>query len=82
MARIALALFVLFAALLVLRALRLFLAPRAAAASARTAASMARWSGIRSAASGSTAGSRSAGRQGDQWLPVCSEKCRRALESP
>lgn len=81
MARFALALFLFFALLLVLRALRVFLGPlmRRRDGEPPIAGEMVRdpvcgiWVDRRIAL---------AGRKGDQWLPVCSEKCRRVLESP
>jgi hypothetical protein len=79
MARIAIALFLLFAFLLVLRVLRVFLASRARHPSAPPVAGEM----VRDPVCGVWVDRRIAlaGRQGDRWMPVCSEKCRRALES-
>lgn len=79
MARVAVALFLLFAVLLVLRALRLFLAARARNSSGPPIAGEM----VRDPVCGIWVDRRMAlaGRKGDRWMPVCSEKCRRALES-
>jgi hypothetical protein len=83
MARVALFLLVLFLILLALRILRIALSslagPRTAPRSAAVEGEMVRdpvcgtWIDRRLAL---------AGRRGEHWLPVCSEKCRRSLESP
>lgn len=80
MARIALFLFLLFAALLVLRALRIFLAPRLRRNSSEPPVDSEM---VRDPVCGTWVDRRIAlaGRQGDRWLPVCSEKCRRTLET-
>ena len=80
MARIALFLFLLFAALLVLRALRIFLERWARGATRRPAVDgelvkdpiCGAWIDRRLAI---------AGRRGGEWHPVCSENCRRTLEA-
>lgn len=80
MARIAIFLFLFFALLLVLRLARVFLAPYLRGPGSRppVEGEMVRdpvcgvWVDRRIAL---------AGRRGGEWFPVCSEKCRRSLES-
>ncbi|MEO8432969.1 MAG: hypothetical protein ABI592_15800 [Acidobacteriota bacterium] len=80
MARIALFLFVLFAFLLVLRALRMFFAVRSAPPGRGTPIEGEM---VRDPVCGTWVDRRIAlaVRQGDEWLPVCSEKCRRKLDT-
>jgi hypothetical protein len=79
MARIWLALLVLFLILLVLRALRIFMA-RLSGASRRGPAVHGEM--VRDPICGTWIDRRLAiaGRRGAEWLPVCSEKCRATLE--
>lgn len=80
MARIALFLFALFAFLLVMRALRLFFAARSAPPGSGTPV---QGEMVRDPVCGTWVDRRIAlaVRRGDEWFPVCSEKCRRELES-
>ena len=80
MARIWLALLVLFLILLVLRALRMFLARLGAASRGRGPAVHGEM--VRDPICGTWIDRRLAiaGRRGAEWLPVCSEKCRATLE--
>jgi hypothetical protein len=82
MARIALFLFLLFAALLVLRALRIFLERWARSAGA---AGRPQVDGelVRDPICGAWIDRRLAiaGRRGEEWHPVCSESCRKTLEA-
>ncbi len=80
MARIALFLVVLFLFLLVLRALRLFFAARSGPPGQGTPIEGEM---VRDPVCGTWVDRRIAiaVRRGDEWLPVCSEKCRRKLES-
>jgi YHS domain-containing protein len=79
MSRVVLFLLVLFLILLVLRALRIFLARLAA----RTGGGPAiHGEMVRDPVCGTWIDRRLAiaGRRGGEWLPVCSEKCREKLE--
>jgi len=80
MARVALFLFVLFVFLLALRTLRLFLA---GLASRRRSGPPVHGEMVRDPVCGTLIDRRLAlaGRRGGEWLPVCSEKCRQALET-
>jgi hypothetical protein len=80
MARIALALLLLFLALLALRVLR-FAIERTRGA--RTGSRPVLQEMVRDPVCGIWIDRRIAmsGRRGGEWLPVCSEKCRKVLES-
>jgi hypothetical protein len=80
MARIALALLLLFLALLALRVLR-FAVERARGP--RTGSRPGLQEMVRDPVCGIWIDRRIAmsGRRGGEWLPVCSEKCRKVLES-
>jgi YHS domain-containing protein len=79
MARVAIFLFLFFAALLVLRLIRVFLAARLRGASRPTVEGEM----VRDPVCGTWVDRRIAlaGRKGGEWFPVCSEKCRQSLES-
>ena len=84
MARVAFFLFVLFLVLLALRVLRFALA--AWLGRGRDARRSPSGDGemVRDPVCGTWIDRRLAlaGRRGQEWLPVCSEKCRKSLESP
>lgn len=81
MARVALFLFVLFLILLALRGLRMFFA--ALASRTRDGGPPVHGEMVRDPVCGTWIDRRIAlaGRRGGEWLPVCSEKCRQALET-
>ena len=84
MGRVVLFILVLFLVLLVLRALR-FAAVALSSARRGTGASPAiEGEMVRDPVCGTWIDRRLAlaGRRGEEWLPVCSEKCRKTLESP
>lgn len=80
MARIAIFLFLFFAVLLFLRVLRVFLAPHLRGSGPRStiAGEM-----VRDPVCGTWVDRRLAlaGRRGGEWFPVCSEECKKSLES-
>ncbi|MDQ6893163.1 MAG: hypothetical protein M3167_10840 [Acidobacteriota bacterium] len=78
MGRVAIFLFLFFAVLLVLRLIRVFLAPRLRGSRPRVEGEM-----VRDPVCGTWVDRRIAlaGRKGGEWFPVCSEKCRQSLES-
>ncbi|HEY6146531.1 MAG TPA: hypothetical protein VIZ69_02500 [Thermoanaerobaculia bacterium] len=78
MGRVAIVLFVFFVLLLVLRLIRVFLAPHTKARPPMVEGEM-----VRDPVCGTWVDRRLAlaGRRGSEWFPVCSEKCRRSLES-
>lgn len=80
MTRVLLFVFALFVILLVLRALRLYLAGLAARGRNGPAV---HGEMVRDPVCGTWIDRRLAiaGRRGGDWLPVCSERCRKALES-
>jgi YHS domain-containing protein len=79
MARVAIFLFLFFAFLLVLRVVRVFLAARIRGGSRPTVEGEM----VRDPVCGTWVDRRIAlaGRKGEEWFPVCSEKCRQSLES-
>jgi YHS domain-containing protein len=79
MGRIAIFLFLFLAVLLVLRLIRVFLAPRLRGGSRPTVEGEM----VRDPVCGTWVDRRIAlaGRKGGEWFPVCSEKCRQSLES-
>ncbi len=81
MARIAIFLFLLFAILLALRLIGFLL--RSLSSRGRGAGPLVHGEMVRDPVCGTWIDRRlaMAGRSGSQWLPVCSEKCRRELES-
>jgi hypothetical protein len=86
MGRLALLLFLVFAALLVLRALRLLLAAFISARARPTASSTPiEGEMVRDPVCGTWIDRRLAlaARSGEEWVPVCSEECRaRAVRGP
>jgi hypothetical protein len=83
MARVALFLFLLFAILFALRALRLLFAARGGPRPESGGGPAIDGEMVRDPVCGTWIDRRIAlaGRRGEHWLPVCSEKCRKALES-
>ena len=84
MARVALFLFVLFLVLLALRVLRFALAAWLGRARDARRSPSVDGEMVRDPVCGTWIDRRLAlaGRRGQEWLPVCSEKCRKSLESP
>ena len=80
MGRVAIFVLLFFALLLVLRLLRVFLAPRLRGP---RAGHTVEGEMVRDPVCGTWVDRRLAlaGRRGDEWFPVCSEKCRQLLES-
>ena len=80
MARIAIFLFLFFAILLFLRVLRVFLAPHLRASGPRPTITGEM---VRDPVCGTWVDRRLAlaGRRGGEWFPVCSEECKKSLES-
>ncbi|HYK41390.1 MAG TPA: hypothetical protein VE007_03305 [Thermoanaerobaculia bacterium] len=80
MGRVAIFLFLLFAFLVVLRLLRVFLAPYLTGPRPRHTVEGEM---VRDPVCGTWVDRRLAlaGRRGEEWVPVCSEKCRQSLES-
>lgn len=78
MGRVAIVLFLFFVLLLVLRLIRVFLAPHRNARPPMIEGEM-----VRDPVCGTWVDRRLAlaGRRGGEWFPVCSEKCRQSLES-
>ncbi|MEP7133221.1 MAG: hypothetical protein ABI914_08640 [Acidobacteriota bacterium] len=81
MARIAIFLFLLFAVLLALRLIGFLI--RSLSAGSRNAGPLVHGEMVRDPVCGTWIDRRLAiaGRSGKEWLPVCSEDCRRELES-
>lgn len=84
MARVALFLLVLFVILLALRALRFAVAALTGPRRGNRRSPDVDGEMVRDPVCGTWIDRRLAlaGRRGQEWLPVCSEKCRKSLESP